>query len=122
MKPNDLWPKDILDAKERVPATILREQAKLIQEKTDYKIYGDVSTAGSENLFVHTFNLIPGGMGNYKFELLRVEHTQRMYPVRIFSHDSEGVITAANEDQFMERLRELFASKATRNVLQTLAN
>ncbi len=122
MKPNDLWPKDILDAKERVPATILREQASLIQEKTDYKIYGAVSTAGSENLFVHTFNLIPGGMGNYKFELLRVEHTQSMYPVRIFSHASEEVITAADEDQFMERLRELFASKATRNVLQTLAN
>jgi len=115
----DLWPDDINQPPNiQTPVTIMKEQAALLGQKTSNLVVGDVRTYADNNGFHQVFNLEAPSLGGYKYELLRVIHSIKLYPVDI--HFDDRTIRAESQEEFVEKLREIFAHDKTKNVIQAL--
>lgn len=141
----DLWPIEItLEDEPQSPLAILKEQASLLGRKTgnvveakvssDYyepslvrelKEYGFKSTqmvpSDEGSYFVHSFSLTAPALGGYRYKLFEVIHpVTPYYPLEIRFSDRE--IKAENEEQFVERLKTIFADEKTLKVINSLRN
>ncbi|MFZ0914844.1 MAG: hypothetical protein WAN09_16340, partial [Candidatus Korobacteraceae bacterium] len=79
---NDFWPANIADSNLTTPATILKEQATLLGEKTRQLVKGEVVTQATGDIFVHYFYIAAPTL-NYRFELFKVSHTVNFYPLTL---------------------------------------
>ena len=126
----DLWPATFTAVAEpNVPIDILREQADLLEQKTNGVVLAEVRTSVDAPLnhaivapnlpLLHTFYLVAPALGNYRYQLFRVEQPLDYYPVLIKGGPSEDV-EAKSTEQFVEALRQVFAEHKTQKVIQSL--
>lgn len=117
----DLWP--TIDAAPAAalssPAEILREQGERLRSKTEGAIWGEVVTSTDGGNFVLTFYFRVMGLGNYRYQVLTVQHPPTIYPLKIrgLSPLSE---TANNENEFLDQLRAIFAHEKTQKAIHGL--
>lgn len=125
---NDLWP-DFFPAKgELPPITILKQQASALGLKLRNLIEADVETGTTDyqGYLRHTLFLVAPVLNFYRYKLLDVEHpATEMYPVtiKVSSDDpanSASEIKAANEVEFKDALRDVFARAQTKRVIENL--
>ena len=104
------------------PATILREQAALLREKTNQLVEGDVrsySVDDSPKLpFRHDFNVVVPSLGNWRYRLFTVVHGVELYPLRVQA--SFDTFECQTEEQFTEVLRQVLADPTTLKVVSSL--
>ena len=117
----DLWPEDIGVTSIVTPATILREQAALLAEKTKGLVQAEVKSSGSGESLAHDFILRVPALGNYRYVLFSAHHPMQQYPVTIDFHArASQELRAPDEGAFVHTLKEILASDDTRNVIQSL--
>jgi hypothetical protein len=127
----NLWPTDLAPTVERTPLTILKEQAaqlgaqtkNLLEGRVDTMMLPDSRQAGPV-VFRHAFSIIAPLLGDYRYELLVVAHKLESYPLTAHfygrpSGKPEGK-ELASEAEFIDYLREVFASAETRRIIGTL--
>lgn len=127
----DLWPSSFPAIDTITPVTILRQQAALLEKKTnglvvaevrsgiDYNSNVVVISQGQEVPLLHSFYLIAPALENYHYLLFRLKQSIDLYPLEI--KDSPiGDVTVTDESQLNEALRKIFASEKTQKVIQSL--
>jgi len=115
--PDDLWPSNIADSKMTTPVLILKEQAALLGEKTKNLVMGEVVTQAVGTMFVHHFYLSAPTL-NYKYQLFEVSHHVSFYPL-VVQYVSQST-SLADEEQFKTKLKEIFSSAHTLNVVHSI--
>jgi hypothetical protein len=115
--PEDLWPSNIADSKLVPPVALLREQAALLGRKTRQLIDGEVTTDTTGALFVHHFYIAAPTL-QYRFELFTVSHGVTFYPLT--RRHLNRSTAAASENEFKEKLQEIFADQHTLNVVHSI--
>jgi hypothetical protein len=124
----NLWPTDLAPTVARTPLTILKEQAAQLGAMTKNLLEGRVETvaqpAGGDRVFRHRFIIVAPSIDSYAFLLLEVSHKLEPYPARATFYGRPGDTPAfkevASEDEFVDYLRTVFASDATRRVIGAL--
>lgn len=113
----DLWP-DIEFEPIKTPASVLREQATLLGRKTGNLVTASVETK-SDSRIVHSFFMECDAI-QYKVRLLRVVHGVLIWPAEIVLDSSAANATVQNEEEFIAKLREVFASTWVTNIVRAL--
>jgi hypothetical protein len=107
----DFWP-DLGSVKPRTPVLILKQQAALLETEGTYKGY-----------FVHKFILEAPAL-NYRYEMFKISHDLRLYPVTLESSPESHVLRAPtifnSEIELVDWLKDILNSSSTRNILGTL--
>ena len=132
---DDLWPDDIaINLSLRTPFAILRKQASALSEKTKNVVEGlvviDSQASKPKGPIYYDFN-IRAPMMNYTYQLFYISHPIELYPLRLCIEDEEVLSTwkgdpdnttlqIETEDEFMQILRSVFASKRTRKIVSAL--
>jgi hypothetical protein len=135
---DDLWPADIATAEEVVaPVTILRQQASLLGQRTKNLIEAVVETESTnhERVMRHTFTLVVPALSFYRYTLFYVEHpATQLYPLRFDPHTVPPVVDdvardaadpyppfdVADENEFKQALRRVFADEETKRIIGAL--
>ncbi len=87
----DLWSKNIGKSIDNSPVTIMREQAKLLGQKTNNLVEAEVGIGSSTNgKFVYHFYIVASTLNDYHFRLFTVEHDIEMYPLTIYVDEVLG--------------------------------
>jgi hypothetical protein len=119
----DLWPNEFGTNTILPPIAILDEQAAYLTAKTKGLVVGRVITNKEENSLTHRFYLFVPSLDNYGFLLFSVFQTPSLYPVVISSDNiiPRGTKTSPESpEEFMEALKNLFASKEVTKIVQAL--
>jgi hypothetical protein len=133
-KNEDLWPSELGLETVVTPVSILRTQAKLLGERTQGMIEGDVRTWTQGSDVYHDLNVVVPALDNYRYRLLRVHHPVMLYPVFVdeepkpFGHirmigpikmlgEEKGL---KDEDALREWLRQALARQETKQILAHL--
>lgn len=115
----DLWPDNIADSNLVTPATILKEQAAALGNRTQQLLKGEVVTQPSGTGFVHRFNLVAPTM-NYRYELFHLTHGISFYPCTLKIAGDNILQSLNSEEDFRAALKRLFASQQTLNVVGSI--
>ena len=97
--------------------SILKQQAALLGEKTRQLVKDEVVTQATGNLFVHYFYIAAPTL-SYKFELFTLSHGINFYPLVMKSLNN--TISLNSENEFKDKLREIFAAPYTLNVVHSI--
>lgn len=113
----DLWG-GFDPAEVRTPLSILRQQAALLGDKTKHLVEARVNTYSSGSDIYHAFNLVVPALGNYTYELFRVDHGIELYPVTLDS--SHKFLKLENEEAFVRWLSSCLSSETTKRIVSNL--
>ncbi|MBF0450165.1 MAG: hypothetical protein HQK75_05645 [Candidatus Magnetomorum sp.] len=132
----DLWPTDIINPRLRAPITILKEQAILLQQKTNGVIHAQVkrlkpeSQLNKENgIFFYEFQVIAPSLQDYQYRLFTISHEIELYPItletdkiiaRELGNDNNDPIILKSEPDYIERLRKIFCTKKTKKIINAM--
>ncbi len=119
----DLWPQSIKVARVS-PATILKEQASFLGQKTKNIVIAEVWTRPVDQLdtISAVFVLIAPALDNYKFVLFTMRcKIENLYPVYIHS-DTLGIdqTVIENEAELFSALEQIFAHEKTMRVINSM--
>jgi hypothetical protein len=114
----DLWPSQLTAVEVASPISILRRQAAVLGERTNYRLQGDVSTDAFNETCIHRFNITAPNLNRYTYELFAVRHDISFYPVTCMFQGHE--VQAKTDKELMEWLRGAFASPHTIQVIDAL--
>ena len=132
-KTEDLWPSDLGLGTVVTPVSILRTQAKLLGERTQGLLEGEVKTWTQGTNVYHDLNVVVPALDNYKYRLLRVHHPMTLYPVFVDEEPMPRGSIPVNihmeilgggglEDAhaLREWLRQTLAGQETKRILENL--
>ncbi len=134
---DDLWPKQIKPAEFRAPASIIKEQAAILGERTKYLVEAKVTlTNKEEDTMEYTFSLSSPALGGYRFRLFRVRYDVFMYPLYIYldkeiydevvkrnpkeQQSSFYKIKIKDEAELLDILRSVFGARKTKDVIAAM--
>jgi hypothetical protein len=118
----DLWP-EIEQTQVVPPVAILREQAALLGQKTNYLLQGRVqTTVDLHGRFVHSFYIVAPALDDYTYKLFEVKHDANQYPVEADSLGRTGPLTVDlnSEQQLLDHIRKILNSDKTKRVVGSL--
>jgi len=136
----DLWPDNLGDGTGQAPAAILREQARHLETKTNKMLTGRIEPSylpkvtvrekfgSDEDLFMYEFHLEAPILDYYRHNLLTIFHGIGLYPVIIHTHEEikkesfreVGHLTADNEEEFLEILKNIFCSEKAVTLINSI--
>jgi hypothetical protein len=138
----DLWPADIESAPDQLPPiTILKQQAAMLGQRTRNLLEGQVETRTEESYrrLRHVLFIVAPALDFYRYPLLEVEHAVvGIYPVTITASwnaprepEEEGIgvdesldrhykLTASDESQFKNALKDLLGHEETKKIIGSL--
>jgi len=104
------------------PSMILKQQASLLGVKTNHLLEAEVRTHTYYDSFRHSFDLVVPGLDNYTYELFKVSHGAKLYPVTPLSeadarHNGEELLT---EDDFKRWVHHKLSSPDTKRIVANL--
>jgi hypothetical protein len=114
----NLWPNDFGQEETLAPVAILRQQGNALGERTQNIIIGRVNTHGNAVTFLHDFILFCPPLA-YQVPILRVQHQLEFYPATI-TPDGQEPVTAADPDDFSDKLAKVFASEKVKKIIRSL--
>jgi hypothetical protein len=118
----NLIPEDLGDKNRFSPANILREQARIIEERFNGRLKGEVIARILGENIVLVFYLTSPTLDNYRYRVFTVIHKniiENAYPVTI-SDWGEQPRQNLTQDQFIEELRSIFASDAFKRLVTAM--
>jgi hypothetical protein len=124
METQSLWP-DFTAELMKSPATILREQAGYLAEKTKNVLQAEVRISeNKKDEFIFSFIIIAPALKNYRYSLLQISYGIACYPVIIY-HTTESGITVPHyqlkdEEEFVNYVRKVLNDPHTINIIASL--
>lgn len=121
MTQEDLWG-DLPEVESlRTPLVILKEQAELLQEKTEGLLVGQIKSAQDVTRFVYDFFIIAPTLNNYAYHLLTVMHDLGFYPLQLIDRQvGRKFKQCSSEKELKQGLREIFSSEKSKAVISKL--
>lgn len=129
----DLWPKDIAQAINRAPVTILKEQAALLGEKTQNIVKAEVDQVDDRlddkrYEFSYRFYIVAPALQNYHFRLFDISHNIELYPLQLETYpdvasdiqEGSNKLRIEDENALLAVLEKIFAAPKTRRVIASL--
>ncbi len=121
MTQEDLWGALPKVESLRTPLVILKEQAELLQEKTEGLLVGNISQQQSGTQFVYHLSIIAPTLNNYTYELLIIIHDIGFYPLQLKDSQGNGPFNNfPDEEAYKQGLREIFSSEKNKAVISKL--
>lgn len=117
MPSDDLWGDLPIGERLRTPVSILREQAAILEKKTDGLLIGRVVNEPMEGTFLLYFSIVAPALNNYTYRILQVEHEIELYPLEVFDPVTGNDYTCEDESAFREKLKEILSSEPVRNAV-----
>lgn len=132
----DLWPEDFAVTPEaKTPATILREQAAFLGQKTNNVVEAKVVPSGAiyPGGFVYNFFIVAPVLDNYMYKLFTIAYNINLYPISLdvgmeihteidpeYQRYLEVKIITNSESEFVDLLGKIFCTEKTKKVIGTL--
>jgi len=124
MTSTNLWGKFESRVPERTPTTVLREQAKALQEMTKGILSGQVSVVGKGQSFEIELSIVAPAINDYRFDVVKVRHDPRLYPLQVWraweGYNPRAVIRCQSQDEFEEALASILQSEEVVKVIGAL--
>jgi len=132
----DLWPDNLEVVEAEAPVILLRRQAALLGQKTGNLVEAEVrqwdslavETTVTGYAFGHSLDLVAPALGDYRYQLLSIFNNIDLYPVafRVDKHvqneiapgNSDYLIMAESQDDFLEMLGKILKSKRTQRIIK----
>jgi hypothetical protein len=106
---------------ERTPLTILKEQGERLKGLSKGILFGEITAGGlSTARFTYEFSIVAPLIGNYRYRLLGVQWELDFYPLEIVFYTTDMRYKCLKEEDFIEKLREIFTDKKTKDTIQKL--
>lgn len=120
MPNNDLWG-DLPQVESiRTPFVILKEQAELLQEKTNGLLSVDVTQTQNGTQFIYDFKIIAPTLNNYSYHILTAIYDLGFYPVTLVDRVTTRQIRCEDEEEYMQGLRNIFSSEHIQTAIRKL--
>src|SRR5271168_4645267 len=103
----DFWP-DIGQPESRTPVALLREQARILGEKTQFVVTAEVHSDTEGEDFVYDLYLVASAL-HYRYQLLTVRHPLFVYPMSVAT-PGKIPTTVESENEFADWLKEVLVS------------
>jgi hypothetical protein len=127
----NLWPEELFKDNDLVlPITVLQDQAKYFNERTNNIVIASVDTkkvsigtkeSDAKPGILHTFKIIAPAIGNYDFELIRIVQENFLpYPLRAYAPSLEKSYEINNSEQLEFALKTVFGDKKIIAIIQSL--
>ncbi len=105
----------------KTPLSIVREQGTLLTEATKGILQGYVKIDSESGTISFSFSIIAMRLNQYKYELLRVQHGIKIYPVLVRSTTKEKAWKKCdNETSFLAAIKSILSSTETRKIIESL--
>jgi hypothetical protein len=105
----------------RTPFTILKEQAAILSEQTKGLLVGEIQRAQDSSKVTHlSMHILAPSLGNYRYEVVDVQHEVAIYPLIIFDKAGQPPKRCHSEQEFEQSLGEILASQKTKKVISAL--
>lgn len=122
----DLWPSDFGTSKQPSPASILRQQAFLLGQRTQNLVVGEVESRAEKPAgFLHVFYLT-APLLDFRQALLHVRHGIDFYPAELAVYDEGGHHLAnaslADASGFMTELKRHLAADRVVTLIRSLVD
>jgi hypothetical protein len=118
---NSLWGNLEGIEKIKTPKSILEEQGSFLTSSMDGILEGIVLTEqwGAQNFSI-TLKIVAPALNNYSYQILRVYHPLKLYPLTISSDFLSSNVECKNENEYLETLEKILSSEGVKNVIQIL--
>ena len=123
MAVESLWGKKPKKSDIRTPKSILREQAKFVEEITNGVVIGevgDIKRTTGRNILRNILRLRVPQLENYTYSLLRIDHPITFYPLDVFDFVNDEEFECVNEEDFLKDLKKILSSRGVMQVLSAL--
>lgn len=119
IKTENLWPDFSLEEIVRSPKTILEEQAQFLAKGTKNILTANVRTETFDNDEIRNiFQLIAPKLDGYKYTLFTVtQKSIHPFPCKL---DGEKSYSIQNEENLVEKLKSIFSSNETKEIINIL--
>lgn len=120
-----LWPDFNFD-EVRTPLAVLQEQANELGSKTKNIIVGEIITTEAfdektnQMVLIYQFYIKAPILSNYRYLLFRLLQKNSLYPVDIFFDPDKPKIENITEDEFTDKLRDIFSNPKTEEIIKSL--
>ncbi len=122
MSTENLWGSLDDFKKIKTPLSIVREQGELLTQATQGVLRGLVRIDSEAGNFRFSLSIIAMQLNQYKYELFKVRHGIKIYPVLV-QNLIKGTKTwrkCDNETSFLATIKSILSSSETRRVLESL--
>jgi hypothetical protein len=120
MNKQDLWG-DLPSVEAiRTPFVILKEQAELLQEKTNGLLTVDLQNSQQGLSFGFHFLIVAPTLNNYRYNLLTLSHGLGYYPVVLTDSAVSEKHQCDDEASLLDGLHAIFTSDRCNTVIQKL--
>ncbi len=123
MAVQDLWGELPVTETVRTPVTILREQAALLEKKTENILQGNIHIAASRDEFSVSFDIIAPSLDDYSYRVLTIDYPPIMYPLRVrekVTREAPVIWQCGDEERFTEVLGRILSHSQIRRVVTSL--
>lgn len=130
---SNLWPSNLEPSSQESPASIISEQNRYIADHTSGHITLNVRKSEQKNnllallngQFHYKVDIVAPFLSGYSYNIFEFSHPPLLYPVNITPaldiRNELGVpdlVTASNENEVREILREILSTEAVKSVVQ----
>lgn len=114
----DFWPTISETDANTFPLTLLKEQARLLGQKTGGKLQAELVTFPVGDSLRHNFEIVVPALGGYRFQLFSVDQTPESFPLH--GHVEASLTSLNTESSFESWLRSVLSSDRTKKILANL--
>ncbi len=119
-KEKSLWG-DITYYEMPTPKGHLEEQARILDEKTNNTLRGEVTKDVSPmGVFRLEFRIVAGKLNDYSRKILGVKHEIEPYPLELYDEENGKAYTCEDEKTFLAALKEILSSPCVHKVISSL--
>jgi hypothetical protein len=118
MSPGDLWPPEIDTGFDASPLSVLRDQARRLGSRTNYKLLAELRTFPVGQNLRHNFEIVAPALGGYRYLLFSVTHPPELFPMTVDIDGEQSSIL--HDDGFTQWLRQALSSERTKKILASL--
>lgn len=127
MAVQDLWGEIPLTETIRMPVTILREQAVLLEKKTENVLQGNIHISSHGDRFRASFDIVAPSLDDYSYRVLTIDYPVSMYPLEIYDEikgeEGDGPLNPTrcrDEESFTKALGRVLSHPQMRKVVTSL--
>jgi hypothetical protein len=123
----NIWDKiDLKDSKDN-PLKFLKEQAELLNSKTDQILEAEVvlteafDQESDEMVLIYQFYVYAPFLGNFRVNLFNVVQPNKPYPIHIKDRVTNSEKVSANSfDDFVEKINKILEKPDVQNLIKSL--
>ncbi len=116
----DFWPTISETDANTFPLTLLKEQARLLGQKTGGKLQAELVTFPVGDSLRHNFEIVVPALGGYRFQLFSITFPPQIYPMTSHFGPDAYSDQIESEADFEDWLKRALSCDYTKRILANL--